>query len=331
MGLAYQKRRLKVNKMKRRINSFRIMLLRIRLLLSFLIIVIIIYGSYKIIKLPQWYLDLNKLSHADTTVLKIQGNIITPDYKIINIIRQTQLPYIQIFRLNTKELEENISQLQTVKKVYIRRYWFPARLSVTIDERIPVFLLAPNLNSEPNSALTADGILIDHDYFPFKTQIKAKKILTYGVKDGMDEVWDKKRVEEIIKLTKAIETYSNQEVQYIDIRNQSDIYIMLKDYLVRFGEINDTAQQRAKYIASVLPQAEKYGDKIKYIDLRWEESKYLRLDGVKEEENNQPISNKNIKKEVQENPESQQSNTVEEEENNQQETEQIPIQDEENN
>jgi len=281
MNLYRQKRRLRANKIKRQIMSNRTNLKRIRLLLSLILMVLAVYMSYKILKLPQWYIDADKLSHADSSVLTIQGNNITPDYKIINMIRQTQLPNVQIFRLNTNELEENIMQLQTIKKVFIRRYWFPARLNVAIDERIPAFILAPNLESEPNSVLTTDGILLDHDYFPFKTPIKAKKLLTYGVRNGLDETWNKKKVEELIELTKTIERYSNQEVQYIDIRNDSDVYIMLKDYLVRFGEINDTAQKRAKCIASMLPQAEKYGKKTKYIDLRWK-TLYIKIKEEKE-------------------------------------------------
>ena len=285
MGLLYQKRRLKVNKIKRQIAATRANLQRIRILLSLIMIIAFCYLGIKILKLPQWYLDPAKLSAADPSVIKIQGNIITPDYKIINMIRQTQLPYTQIFRLNTKELENNISQLQPVKKVYVRRFWFPARLTIALDERTPAFLLAPNLDSEPNSALCSDGTLIDHDYLPLNPSIKAKKLLTYGVRDGLDEVWDKKRVEEIIKLVKAIEAYSGQEVQYIDLRNNSDVYIMLKEYLIRFGEINDTAMKRAKWIASILPQARSVEGKIKYIDLRWDDSQYFRLEGAKEIKN----------------------------------------------
>ncbi len=285
MGLLYQKRRLKVNKIKRQIAATRANLQRMRIFLSLVMIIAICYGGIKILKLPQWYIDSAKLSAADSSVIKIQGNVITPDYKIINMIRQTQLPYTQIFRLNTKELEKNISQLQPIKKVYVRRFWFPARLTVALDERTPIFLLAPNLESEPNSALCTDGTLIDHDYLPLNPSIKTKKLLTYGVRDGFDEVWDKKRVEEIIKLVKAIEAYSGQEVQYIDLRNNSDVYIMLKEYLIRFGEINDTALKRAKWIASILPQARSVEGKIKYIDLRWDDSQYFRLEGAKEIKN----------------------------------------------
>lgn len=279
MGLTYQKRRLKANKVRRQIRAIRVMLSRLRLLTAFFMIIAICYFGIWVLKRPQWYINSDKLAKADPCVLKIQGNVITPDYKIINMIRQTQLPHIQIFRLNTKELEENISQLQPVKKVYVRRYWFPARFVVNIEERTPAFLLAPNLESELNPALTSDGIIIDHEYLPFNKSIKVKKLLTYGVRDGKEEVWDKKKVEEIIKLVKAIEIYSNQEVQYIDLRNQKDVYIMLKEHLIRFGEINDTALARAKWIATILPEAKKIDQKIKYIDLRWEDARYFRLEG----------------------------------------------------
>lgn len=306
MGLLYQKRRLKVNKVKRRIASNRAMLQRIRVFLALIMIISISYLGIKILRLPQWYIDSDKLAKADPSVLKIQGNSITPDYKIINMIRQTQLPYTQIFRLDTSELEKNISELQPVKKVYVRRYWFPARLVIAIDERTPAFLLAPNLESEPNSILSVDGVLIDHDYLPFKTSIKAKKLLTYGVQNGLDEIWDKKRVEELIKLVKAIEAYSGWQVQYIDFRKQNDVYIMLDKYLVRFGEINDTAQKRVRKIASIIPKLNEYKN-IKYIDLRWEESSYLRLEGDKE-----------IQKPI----------TSDEKKNDEQETVNVPSQDE---
>ena len=276
-----QRRRLRVLRVKRRIAANRVNLQRIRVFLALIMIVLISWLGVKILKLPQWYIDSEKLAKADPSVLKIQGNVITPDYKIINMIRQTELPYIQIFRLDTSELERNISQLQPVKKVFVRRYWFPARLVITVDERIPAFLLAPNLESEPNSVLSQDGVLIDHDYLPFNSSIKAKKLLTYGVKNGLDEVWDKKRVEEILKLVKAIEAYSNWQVQYIDFRKQNDVYIMLDKYLVRFGEIDGTAMKRVKKIASIIPKLSEYKN-IKYIDLRWEESSYLRLEGDKE-------------------------------------------------
>lgn len=297
MGLLYQKRRLKANKIRRQINANRINLQRLRVFLALILICVFCYFGYKALKLPQWYIPTSKLHSADESVFKIKGNIITPKYKIYDAIRQTELPYVQIFRMDTKQLQENISQLQSVKKVYVRRFWFPARMVIVLEERTPAFLLAPNLESEPNSALTTDAILLDHDYLPLNPSIKAKKLLTFGVRNGVDEIWDKKKVDTLTKLTEALETYSNQEVKYIDIRNEKDVYIMLEEYLIRFGEINDTSLNRAKWIASILPEARKQ-QKIKYIDLRWEDSYYLRLDGSKEvEKPSQQVQKQKDKKE----------------------------------
>ena len=116
------------------------------------------------------------------------------------------------------------------------------------------------------------------------------------------EVWDKKKVEDILKLVKAIETYSRQEIQYIDLRNQNNVYIMLQEHLILFGEINETALQRAKSIASILPQAKKEKRKIKYIDLRWNDSQYFKLEGVKESKEK---SKEELKKEEENNQQEQ--------------------------
>ena len=93
----------------------------------------------------------------------------------------------------------------------------------------------------------------------------------------------------------AIRDYVLEEIRktyevwnkYIDFRKQNDVYIMLDKYLVRFGEIDSTAQKRVKKIASIIPKLSEYKN-IKYIDLRWEESSYLRLEGDKE--NQKPIN-----------------------------------------
>lgn len=297
MSLFYQRRRLKVNKIRRQINANKAILLRIKVLIAIIMCFSICFLSYKILKLPQWYISSAKILNADSSVIKLHGNVITPDYKIINIIRQTQIPYVQMFRLNPKDLVENILQLQTIKKVYVRRYWFPARLVIFVEERTPAFVLVPNLDSPPVAALTTDGIILDRDYFPFKTQIKNKKILTYGVRNGQEEVWDKQRVDEVLNLVKMIEGYSNQEVQYLDLRNPNDAYVMLEEYLIRLGEINDTLPSRVKWIATILPEAKKINQKIKYIDLRWEDSRYFRLDGSKEIESSTSITEQQVKKE----------------------------------
>ena len=278
MGQEYYRRRLKANKMRRKIASIRSSIRNFRVLLRLVLIVLIILFGLKVLKLQGWYLNQELLSSADERVIKIEGNAITPKYKIVDLIRQIQLPDTQIFRLDTTEIEQNIAQLQPVKKVYVRRLWYPARINVVVEERVPVFLITPSIEAEPISAITTDGVFIDREYMPISPKFKTYKIITYGVRGDDYEKWNKERVDEILCLTKALETYSGRKVEYLDLRNPTDVYIKLEKVLIRFGEINDTALVRAKWIATILPETEKFKQKIKYIDLRWEDAHYIKLE-----------------------------------------------------
>lgn len=298
MGQEYYRRRLKANKMKRKIASTRASIRNFRVLLRLILIILIIFCSLKVLKSHYWYINKTKMAIADPTVIKIEGNIITPKYKIVDLIRQTQLPNTQIFRLDTTELKDNIEQLQPIKRVYVRRFWLPARLNIIIEERTPVFLITPKLDSEPISAITDDGVLIDREYMPISPKFTTYKIITYGVRGDDYEKWNKQRVDEILKLIKSFESYSGQKVEYVDLRNPNDVYVKLEKVLVRFGEINETALKRAKWIAAILPETEKFKQKIKYIDLRWEDAHYIKLEDASQQTIKQSTKETNVKIEV---------------------------------
>jgi cell division septal protein FtsQ len=85
---------------------------------------------------------------------------------------------------------------------------------------------------------------------------------------------------------RTIEAYSKQKVQYIDLRNPRDIYVQLDDVSVRFGEFNDTIFKRAQWIATILPEVRRFPQRVKYIDLRWEDAHYIKLG--EETENKKP-------------------------------------------
>jgi len=275
----YYRRKLRANKMRRRIISAKNSIRNLRMLIRVGLIFAIMFLGIKILKLPQWFIDKDLLAVVDSSVVKIEGNLITPKYKIIDLIKQTRLPRTQVFRMDTRELERNIAKLQPIKKVYVRRYWLPARLNILVEERVPVFLIAPNLETEPISAITEDGVFIDREYMPIPPKFNATKILTYGLAGDDYEQWDKKRVDEILKLIKTIEAYSKQKVKYVDLRNPKDVYVQIGDLMLRLGQINDSIYNRIKCIATILPEAQsKYGSKIKYIDLRWEDARYIKLD-----------------------------------------------------
>lgn len=277
MSHTYYRRRLRANKMKRRIIAGRNCLRNFRALLRVGMIFLIMFFGIWVLKLPQWHISAKALAQADPSVVQIEGNVITPTYKIIDMVRQTQLPDVAVYRLKTKTLEKNIAQLEPIKKVNVRRFWFPGRLIISVEECIPAFVIAPNLEAEPISTVTQEGVFIGRDYMPLDKKFNVTKILSYGVRGDDYEKWPKERIDELLKFVKTMEAYSKQKVLYIDLRNPQDVYVQLESVLVRFGEINDTAFKRAQWIATILPEAQKFPQKVKYIDLRWEDAHYIKL------------------------------------------------------
>lgn len=275
----YYRRRLQANRYKRQINAKRSQVRTARVLLRLAIIISIIFFTTLVLRAHRWHLDLEALKVPEPRVLKIEGNVITPTYKIVDMIRQTELPDVPIYKLDTREIAKNISALEAVERVYVRRFWLPARLLIVVEERTPVFEITPNLDTAPISAITNDGVFIGRDYMPLSKRFKTTKILSYGVRGDDYENWSKERVDELQKFIKAVETYSGDEVEYIDLRDPKDIYVKLQEVLVRFGEVNDATFERAQWLATIIPETKNFKKKIKYIDLRWDEAHYIKLDG----------------------------------------------------
>ncbi len=274
----YYKRKSKIVKMKRKIVNARKRIRRFRMLLRVGLIFGLLYLSWRILNLEYWYLNPDDIMNMEPSVVQIEGRVITPAYKIADIIRTAETPDEQIFKYSTKPLEDSLSSLQTVKKAYVRRFWFPARIIVFLDEREPVFLIAPNNETPPISAVTKDGYYIDREFMPIPNKFKTTKILSYGTGGDDYEKWDKKRVDEILRFIKTIETYSKQKVVYLDLRNNQDVYVKLEDFLIRLGAFDDTTDERIKRIPTILPKAKTLEQKIKYIDLRWKDANYVKLD-----------------------------------------------------
>ena len=276
---SYYRRKLTANKMKRLILNERKRLKFLIKFLKFAMFVGICALGIFILKLPSWHINQTHLKEAQPWVLNIEGNVVTPTYKIVDVIRQTELEDVGLYRLDIKQLEKNIESLEAIKNAHIRRFWLPARFYIKIDERTPVFVIAPNNETPPIASITSDGIYLGRDYMPISPRFKPTKILSYGAKGDEYENWDKVRTKELIKLTRTIKAHSKQEIEYIDLRNPEDIWIKLSDYLIHFGKLNSTAIKRAQSIESIFSGIEQIPNKkdIIHIDIRLDDSKYLKM------------------------------------------------------
>ena len=180
-------------------------------------------------------------------------------------------------------IQKELYKIPVIKNVYIRRYGFPARVQIIINERIPQAIIKTNLNNPPIAFYTTDYVLVTNkqymtnikDYSPILTILTNPKNLYKEL--------SVKKFQEIEKIVKEVETYSNQRVEYIDIRKPNDVYVKIKTTSIRLGTLDSTVFERIKRIYTILPQITEVDSHIQYIDLSWDKVNYLKLKKQKQD------------------------------------------------
>lgn len=272
----HQSRRLKQAKMRRKIRQSRKRLNRLRAFCKFLIMTSIISAIILILKMPQWRLPADAFDRVDSPYLEIVNNQIVPTQKILSALRRNQVPTQPIFLVKTDNLRQSIQTLEPIQKVYIRRFWFPARLQIILVERNPIVTIAPNPDVEPIAFFSADGKLIGREYMPLDSMYNTVSVITYGTEDDYRN-WNVVKVNNFKKLATYIETATGEYVEYIDYRNPKDVYVKIDSANIRIGTINNSTFDKVNRLPSLLPQLKMINKKVKYIDLRWD-SNYIKLD-----------------------------------------------------
>ena len=276
--LSYINTRIIRNQKERSVRRSNMWMKRLKVLLRILMILVLMFLCYKSMRIHQWYMTSNAFDSAKSPYLEILNNKIVPDYYIIAALRRNAVPKVPMYMFNTDEIKNNIMQLDPVENVYIRRFWFPARLQIIVQERVPVVTIAPDENVEPIAFFTKGGKLIGRDFLPLDKSFKTIRVLTYGTRGDDYRHWDKQRIEQIEKVAKTVKNVSKEPLQYIDLRNPKDAYLKIGDLLIRLGELDDTCFKRIMRLPSIMPQVQTLDKKIKYIDLRWKDASYIKLD-----------------------------------------------------
>ena len=259
------------------------------LLLRALCIAAVIFAGYKILMSSKWYYPQDLFLKADKKRLSVAGNIITPKDKVIEALKYVQIPKKPLYMIDVKGFREKILDIETVREVYIRRYWFPARLQIIIKDRMPLLMVAPSAEAEPAAFFVEGGKLLSAELLPEDKSLYPLKVLSIGHPDDNFINWDENRINEILKLAEYVSAYSGEDVEYIDIINPNDIYIKIPSVLIRLGEQNDTLYGRLQNLNSIIPNLYKIEQPVKYIDLRWDVAKYIKLGEKVHEDNDSSI------------------------------------------
>ena len=271
-----QKRRLKQAKLQRQVRQSRRRLNRLRALYKMFLILGMIFLIWFIIKMPQWRLPANAFDNLNSPALEIINNRIVPSQRILGALRRNQVPTQPIFLVKTDNLKKSIVQLEPIQNVYIRRFWFPARLQIIVIERTPALTIAPNLEVPPIAFFSVDGKLIGREYMPLADDYKTVLVLTYGSGDDYRN-WDVAKVTNFKRIATMVEAETGEEVEYIDYRDPKDVYIKIPTVNIRLGSLNPSTFEKIQRLPSLLPQVKMINQKVKYIDLRWDNSNFIKL------------------------------------------------------
>ncbi len=270
-----QNRRLQQARMQRQVRKSRKRLNKLRALWKLATMIFLIAFGIFVLKMPQWRLHTNAFDSLNSTSLEIVNNKIVPSQKILSALRRNQVCTKPIFLVKTDNLKESIMQLEPVQEVYIRRFWYPARLKVIIIERTPILTIAPNIDVEPIAFFANDGKLIGRDYMPLSPEFKTVRIITYGSGDDYRN-WDKTKVSRFKKLAELVETNTGEKIEYIDYRDPKDVYVKIPTVNIRLGSFNAGTFEKINRLPSLLPNVKSLNKKVKYLDLRWD-SNFIKL------------------------------------------------------
>ena len=226
--------------------------------------------------MPQWRLPENAFDTLNNPALEIVNNNIVPSQKILSALRRNQVPTEPLFLVDTEYLKKSITQLEPIQNVYIRRFWFPARLQIIVVERTPIVTISPKEDVAPIAFFSSDGKLIGREYMPLKEDYDTVLVITYGTKDDYRN-WDAQKVKNFKKLADLVEAETGEQVEYIDYRNPTDVYLKIQTTSVRLGSLNPSVFEKIGRLPTLLPHVKMINKKVKYIDLRWD-SNYIKLD-----------------------------------------------------
>jgi len=279
VNLMRHKKKLHLMRKKRQLRRIEIAIARFRALSRLIFFVLLSFLLFKLVNLSQWYINPGIFAYYPNNYLEIEGNAIIKTGQIMNVLSGIKLPDKPLYLLDTNIIEKPLLKLSPIKKVYIRRFWFPARLKIVVDERIPILAITPSIKVPPFAVFTEDNTLIGKDFLPLPDSKTVYKVLTY---DDYTK-WSSRHVNYLVRLSSLIETVTRKKLLYLDIRNPSDVFAQLSDIRLRLGEFDHTVFNRAKRVGDMLPEAIKFKENISYIDLRWNKSISIKLKSKEEQ------------------------------------------------
>lgn len=261
----------KLNRLKNRRNKrkLKILFARFRVLVRLASYIFLIWAFMKVATLPYWYIDKGIFAIYPSKHLELEGYSIVTAEQIMEKLYDITLPEKPLYLVDTGPIEKRLLEIAPVKKVFVRRYWLPARLRIIVDERTPVISIAPSPKADAYAVFTRDGNevkILESEYLPLPEYLPTYKVITY---DDYKK-WKPAQIPYVERLAFYLESATGDKLVYLDIRNPDDVYAQMENVRLRIGALKGKeVTERIEKVSSVIPEAMKIKDNINYIDLRW--------------------------------------------------------------
>lgn len=260
---------------RRNLKRRQMMFHRIRTLFHLGGIMFIILCAIYVLMLPHWKLSAFVFSNYPNKDLLIDNNLISSDSQIINKLKQVKLEDKPIYLINPGVIENKLLELDPIKKAYIRRFWLPTRLSITIIEKQPLFLIQNSIGSAPSYVVTNEASKIGKQFLPLPEKFDDK---TFNIiLPGGETNWNKDIVQLYGKILSIAQSASDEKVIYMDLSRPKDVYIKMSGFSIRLGEIDATVIERISRLKPLMKEIKPLEKQMEYADLRWDKGLSLKL------------------------------------------------------
>lgn len=264
---------------RRKIRKRQMMFYRIKSILRLGSIIFVFLIALYVLLTPLWNVNPLMFTVYPNKSLVIEDNLITSDNQIMAQLKGIKLPNKPIYLLDISRIENNLLKLDPVKKVYIRRYWLPARLKIIILEKQPLFIVSNTIDSDPIYAIATDGSKISNKFLPLPDKYN-EEVFNIILNDSGIK-WNNQIISKYKEILEIAEVSTGEKLVYLDLRNPKDVYLKMTTSLIRLGEIDATVIQRLSRLKLIIPQVKPVENDLEYIDMRWDKALSLKLKSKK--------------------------------------------------
>ncbi|MBI5206164.1 MAG: FtsQ-type POTRA domain-containing protein [Candidatus Firestonebacteria bacterium] len=216
-------------------------------------------------------IEKNKFFEIKEITVNTKGKYVSSD----SIKEQSGLkPGINIFSFRTKEVENKLKSTNSeIKEAKVTR-WFPDKISINIEERVPMGIYLYNGNPYE---VDSEGVVFNK--MNALTPENVKLPLFTGIKVTRDDIKKNRKNISLLKAIQIVEHIKKYDMKFLD--NISEInmerlnniilYTFEKGLKIKIG--NSISKEKLKYINTVLASADL--DKAKYIDIRFNKKAFV--------------------------------------------------------